>query len=308
MLYRKEQIVNTGSVTIDPLSWPGFPGKGIQADVLRLDKIHPVISGNKWFKLKYYLSDAMVQKKQTIISFGGAYSNHIVATACAAKEAGFASVGIIRGEPSTDPSPALQTAAAYGMQLQFIDRIAYRHKTEPAFLDTLSEKFPSPYIIPEGGSGEAGIKGSEEILGLTEKNRYSHVFCAIGTGTMFLGLVNAIVPGQHVHGICVLKGMRNLPDELGKRLADPLKINQCTIHNEYHFGGYARKNAELIHFMNQLYAKTGIPTDFVYTAKLFYAVIDLAGKDELKPGSKLLIIHSGGLQGNRSLPAGTLNF
>jgi 1-aminocyclopropane-1-carboxylate deaminase/D-cysteine desulfhydrase-like pyridoxal-dependent ACC family enzyme len=125
---------------------------------------------------------------------------------------------------------------------------------------------------------------------------------------MYLGLVSAASHHQYVHGICVLKGIPNLLEELGRRLDDQLKINQCRIHDEYHFGGYAKKNTELIHFMNELYAKTGIPTDFVYTAKLFYAVTDLVGKNELPPGSKLLVIHSGGLQGNRSLPAGTLNF
>jgi 1-aminocyclopropane-1-carboxylate deaminase/D-cysteine desulfhydrase-like pyridoxal-dependent ACC family enzyme len=254
------------------------------------------------------LFDAAEKKSQTLISFGGAYSNHIVATACAAKEAGFASVGIIRGEPAIHPSPALQTATDCGMHLQFISRSAYKRKTEPDFLMSLSEKFPSPYIIPEGGSGKAGVKGSEEILEFIEKDRYSHILCAIGTGTMWLGLANAAKLQQYVHGICVLKGMPDLLGEFGEQLNNPQKTDYCRIHYEYHFGGYAKKNQELIHFMNKLYKKTGIATDFVYTAKLFYAVTDLVSKNYFPTGSRLLLIHSGGLQGNRSLPAGTLNF
>ncbi len=288
-------IVDTGLADIEPVPLPVFPEKGIEADTLRLDRIHPVISGNKWFKLKYYLLDAAAGKSKTLISFGGAYSNHIVALACAAKQCGFESVGIIRGEASGRPSPTLQAAAGYGMQLRFMSRAEYREKTQ--WLHELSIKFPSSHIIPEGGAGEAGIKGSEEILALADQSKYSHIFCAMGTGTMCLGLARAASAQQYVHGICVLKGFQEFQDAARLR-----------IHHDYHFGGYAKKTPELIHFMNQLHRQTGIPTDFVYTGKLFYAVADLAGRDYFPAGSRLLLIHSGGLQGNRSLPKGMLDF
>ena len=301
-------IVNTDLATISPLQLPLFLKKGIRADVLRLDKIHPVISGNKWFKLAGYLQHAIDQQCSTLLTFGGAYSNHIVATACAAQAAGFASVGIIRGEEADRSSPTLADARSFGMQLEFISRADYRQKQDPAFLEQLLKKHPGACMIPEGGAGPPGIRGSGAMLQLFHPNEYSHLYCAVGTGTTFLGLAGAAGPVTAVEGICVLKAAEGLSGELMKRIKEQGTGPGCRLHQQYHFGGYARKNTELFRFMNQFYEETGIPTDFVYTAKLFYSVIDLAEKEKIAPGSHLLIIHSGGLQGNRSLPPGTLLF
>ncbi|HLK28090.1 MAG TPA: pyridoxal-phosphate dependent enzyme [Puia sp.] len=300
-------MVNLNAAIIEKLPLPKLAKKSILVDVLRLDKIHNVISGNKWFKLKYYLQEALNNRYENILTFGGAYSNHIIATACAAKMLGLKSIGVIRGEESAALSHTLKEARSFDMQLEFVSREEYKNKAEPSFLNNLHEKFPGCYIIPEGGEGALGVKGSAEILTILQTNDYSHIFCAIGTGTMFAGIVNSSLQTQNVIGVCVLKGMKNIPNEISSFIA-PDKKNNFEVNHDYHFGGYAKKNNELIKFMKVLYEQTDIPSDFVYTGKLFYAVNDLIEKKYFPDGSKLLIIHSGGLQGNLSLPEGTLIF
>jgi 1-aminocyclopropane-1-carboxylate deaminase len=303
-----EQMLHTKTILPEHLELAEFRDKKIELDVLRLDKIHPVISGNKWFKLKNYLVDAIENKYETILSFGGAYSNHIVATACAAKLAGLRSIGIIRGDRPVQLSHTLQTAEQYGMRLLFVNRAEYKRKDAPDFLNSVLDQFPGSYIIPEGGSGILGRKGSEEILQLTDKNRYDHIFCAVGTGTMFIGLANASPTQQYISGISVLKGVPGAWEKDIQPFIQAEKRNYCKIHDDYHFGGYAKKTPELIRFMNWLHDQSGIPTDFVYTSKLFYAMMDLTRKNYFSSGTKILLIHSGGLQGNLSLAPGTLNF
>jgi 1-aminocyclopropane-1-carboxylate deaminase len=268
---------------IQPVVLPELEQHHVQMDVLRLDQIHPVISGNKWFKLKEWLQLAKVSGRQGLITFGGAWSNHIIATAFAAREAGLSAIGVIRGQRPDHPSPTLIGAQTYGMQLEFISREQYKQKEDPAFLAALSAQYPDAIIIPEGGAGDPGIRGSMDILRAIDSSHYSHILCAVGTGTTYKGLSAAAAPGQQVTGVSVL--------------APP-----------YHFGGYARHTPELLDFINSFYAATGIPSDFVYTGKLFYAVLDMVRKGLFAPNSRLLVIHSGGLQGNQGLPTGVLHF
>jgi len=303
-----DQPVNPDNVTIDPLNLPSFPEKKLKAEVLRLDKIHPEISGNKWFKLKYYLAEGRNARKKILISFGGPYSNHIVALACAAHNHGFASVGFIRGERPAILSPTLLTAIKYGMELEFLPRHIYQDKNKAEFLASLHSKFRDALIIPEGGSGDAGVHGAEEILSLTDKSVFTHICCAVGTGTTLAGLANASEPQQQITGISVLKGTRGLEPLDACLIKDQKKSGRIRIIHDYHFGGYARETSELLDFMNALYAASGVPTDFVYTGKLFYAIEDLARQSYFPEGSRMLIIHSGGLQGNISLPGGRLQF
>ncbi|HTS46083.1 MAG TPA: pyridoxal-phosphate dependent enzyme [Puia sp.] len=303
-----ERILHTKTILIDRLDLPECRDKRIEVDVLRLDMIHPVISGNKWFKLKYYLKEAIEKNHKTILSFGGAYSNHIVATACAAKMEGLHSIGIIRGEKPAELSQTLQTAQQYGMEFLFLSRAEYKRKSSADFHALLPDRFQGSYIIPEGGSGILGIKGSEEILSLAGGTRYEHIFCATGTGTTLIGLANASSAQQYISGISVLKGTAGAWQKDIQPLIHPEKRDYCKMYHNYHFGGYAKKAPELIHFMNWLYDQSSIPSDFVYTAKLFYAVIDLVRKNYFATGTKILLIHSGGLQGNLSLAPGTLNF
>ena len=290
------------NITPDKISLPLFIEKNVEVAVLRLDKIHPVISGNKWFKLRYYLEEAKQQEKKTIITFGGAWSNHIVATAAACKINGFNSVGIIRGEETEKLSPTLIASKQMGMRHIFINREDYLRKKIPEELD--GGKY---YFINEGGYGIKGAEGAGTILDYCKNESYSHICCAAGTGTMMAGLVNSVLPFQKVIGISVLKNNFDLEENIKFLLNDKHEKNSRIIH-DYHFGGYAKYKPKLVNFMNEFYSQTTIPSDFVYTAKLFYAVNDLIKNNFFPAGSRLLVIHSGGLQGNTSLVEGALIF
>lgn len=302
---------------IQPLSgFSEITAADLAIDVLRLDTIHPVVSGNKWFKLKGHLQIARERSASSLLTFGGAWSNHIIATAYAAQQAGIPAIGIIRGERPPVLSATLEAAAGYGMQLEFVSRKTYasltaapNHNPSPDpsnFFHNLAERYPGVYIIPEGGAGEPGIHASEYILREIPAARYSHILCALGTGTMALGLARAAAPGQEVIGIPILKGI-NDPSVLA-RFNDGSPQPRLRLIPHYHFGGYARHPPELLDFMNRFYRETGIPSDIVYTGKLFYATLDLVRKQLFPTRSRLLIIHSGGLQGNQSLPQGRLDF
>ncbi len=298
-----ENIINLSAANTQRIHLPEPDTRNIVLDVLRLDKIDPVISGNKWFKLKYYLQEAIQHPQKPLLTFGGAWSNHIVATAAAANKTSLKSIGIIRGERPAILSGALLSAADLGMQLVFKSRQEYNQKKDPAFIKKLMEEYGDPLIIPEGGAGEPGIKGAAEIGALADISQYTHLICAVGTGTLLRGLIAGSLPGQQIIGIPVLKGF-------GNQLPAIVTGQQPRVHilPDYHFGGYAKKDELLLAFMNQLYAETGMPTDFVYTGKLFFSIIDLIKKGYFPNNSRLLAIHSGGLQGNNSLLPGTLIF
>jgi len=293
------------SITVDEIDLPAIREKNIRVSVLRLDKIHPVISGNKWFKLKYYLEEARDQQKNHIVTFGGAYSNHIIATAAAGKLYGLRTSGIIRGEQPQKLSHTLLLAKEYGMQLIFTNREEYRNKKIPKEIRGSSDNI---YLINEGGYGRLGVKGAAEILDQCKKENFSHFACAVGTSTMMAGLVQASLPYQETIGIAVLKGAAGLKQELFDLLLPGERNKKSQLVPDHHFGGYAKHKRELINFMNEFYKKTSIPTDFVYTGKLFYAILDMIRKNLFPKNSNILIVHSGGLQGNFSLPKRTLIF
>lgn len=296
-----EDIVNMANVhtqTIDTSAWKGSAA----VDVLRLDLLHPVISGNKWFKLKYYLQDAKEKGYEEIVTYGGAWSNHIAATAYACRQFGCKSIGIIRGEEPSAYSATLQQAKAMGMQLRFVSRSDYKNKA------AIDKQFKHAYIIPEGGYGMLGAKGAAEILQCCmEPEKYSHIVCAAGTGTMMAGLIQAASHHQQVMGINVLKG-NNPMKEISALLNDEDKTKQFKIYQQFHFGGYAKHPAELTEFMKLVWYKHQLPTDIVYTSKTFFGLQQLIADNTIPPGSRVLMIHSGGLQGNASLPAGALPF
>lgn len=270
---------------ITPLSHEGY-----RISVLRLDLLHPEISGNKWFKLKYNLQEARAQGKTAILTFGGAFSNHIAATAAACRQEGFQSIGIIRGEESAQHNATLDRAKRSGMQLLFVSREDYRKKEEAPYLQSLGERFPEAFIIPEGGDNALGQQGCEDILSEATRH-FTHVFCAYGTGTTFRGIAKSLKPQQHLTGVHVLKyeAISDLP--------------QTTINNAYHFGGYARHTQELLSFKTWFENQFGIALDYVYTAKLCYAVFDLVRQGKLQKEENILMVHSGGLQGNAGYEA-----
>jgi 1-aminocyclopropane-1-carboxylate deaminase len=269
----------------------------VQVNILRLDCIHPVVSGNKWFKLQYYLQQAIQEKKKGILTFGGGWSNHLVACAWACRQANLQCIGVVRGEQQA-LSPALQDAVDYNMQLLFASRTGYRN--EAGMIQEMAQSYPDYIIVPQGGQGELGVEGAATILQLTSVNNYSHMVCAAGTGTMLAGLVKSSLPGQQVIGISSLK-----VDAQHNSITDFVRQQtgrtNFTVSGDYHFGGYARHNDILIQFMNAFYSRHQVPTDFVYTGKLLYGVWDLVAKNYFPHDSRLLVIHSGGLQGNRSI-------
>ncbi len=259
--------------------------KGIELDVLRLDKIHQSISGNKWFKLKYNLEQAELQNKKTILTFGGAFSNHVAATAAACLEFGFKSVGVIRGDTLSLNNATLSQAKKNGMHLHLVSRDEYKKKQDELYLKELELLYPNSYIIPEGGDNELGQKGCEDIL-TPLKTNYSYIYCAYGTGTTFSGIAKSLNSNQKIIGINVLKYQAIT------------KLKNAHINNDYHFGGYAKYTKELFDFKNWFEAKYYIPLDYVYTTKVFFAVFNLIDKQIITNECKPLMIHTGGLQGN----------
>ena len=276
----------------------------VSASVLRLDMVHPVVSGNKWYKLKEYLKEAKELGKTAIVTFGGAFSNHIVATAAACNLFGFQSVGVIRGERPKVLSETLQDAINYGMHLIFLSREDYNSRSVPQELFN-SYNPEQLYFINEGGYGRLGMQGAASIFDEIETREFTHILMAVGTGTTLAGLLQASRNDQQLTGISVMKNNLSLASAVEQLV--PERQNFQILHN-YHFGGYAKRTPELLDFMNQWFQRTGIPSDFVYTGKLFFAFNQLISDNFFPLHARILLIHSGGLQGNRSLPEGSLVF
>ncbi|HWB25485.1 MAG TPA: pyridoxal-phosphate dependent enzyme [Chitinophagaceae bacterium] len=297
-----QNILDFNNVSTQPVRAHWLPA-AITLNVLRLDKIHPIVSGNKWFKLKYYLEEAKQTGFKTVATFGGAYSNHIIAAAFACKASGFSSIGIIRGERPPVLSSTLQYAAGYGMQLQFVSRQSFNNK------ENIKSQFPGVYWIDEGGYGLQGMCGAGEIMQLVDDaEKYSHIVCAVGTGTMFAGIVRSAAAGQRVIGVSVLKNNFSIFNEVQALLDKQIIKADFDIVHGYHFGGYAKHPPALIDFMHLVWNTVNLPTDIVYTAKTLYAIQQLALQNTIPVGNRVLMIHSGGLQGNTSLQKGVLPF
>lgn len=266
----------------------------ISVFIRREDLIHPCISGNKLRKLKYNLAQAKAENQNTLLTFGGAFSNHIAATAFAGNEQGFKTIGIIRGDELDNKisvNPTLKFAQECGMQFKFISREDYRHKTEDYFLENLKTEFGDFYLIPEGGTNEFAIKGCQEILTDTD-SEYDFICCAVGTGGTISGLINSVLPHQKVLGFPALKG-----DFLKEEIRKFAFNENWELITDYHFGGYGKVNPELIAFINQFYVKNQIPLDPIYTGKMVFGVMDLIEKNYFPDNSRILLIHTGGIQG-----------
>lgn len=305
---------------IDKLNDELFLQKWVSVSVLRLDKIHPVVSGNKLFKLHYFLQEAIHSKHptgsgpqghvsgKTILSFGGAYSNHLVATAFACKALHLKSIGIVRGEQPAQLSSTLLQCINEGMQLKFISRQAYAKKENAGFISALQNEFGNCIIVPEGGYHPLGAKGAALIMDMINKNNYTHICTATGTATTLAGLLMASGPEQTIVSIPVLKGITDINERI-KYLTNLKTVpGNLQILPDYHFGGYAKSTGALIEFINDCWQQYNLPLDFVYTAKMLYGVIDSIKNNHFAKGSKILCLHTGGLQGNKSLPLNTLLF
>lgn len=271
---------------------------GITLDIRREDLLHPLISGNKFRKLKYNLIKAKEEGHDTLLTLGGAYSNHIAATARAGKEYGFHTIGIIRGaelQSGYMANPTLQRAVKDGMRLKFISRQEYREKHSAGFLQNLIREYGRFYLLPEGGTNNLAVKGCEEIL--TEgDSTYDFICCCVGTGGTLAGIVNSSHAGQTVIGFPALKG-----DFLKKDICSFARKGNWQLEAAYHFGGYAKINETLVAFINSFHLATGIPLDPVYTGKMFYGILDMVKKEKFSKGTRVLAIHSGGLQGTEGM-------
>lgn len=253
--------------------------------------IHPFISGNKWRKLKYTLENARNQGKDHLITFGGAYSNHLVATACAAAKFGFRSTGFVRGEQVSNPS--LMLCKLFGMELHFISRERYRGKQE--VYNSFFGKLSNTYFIDEGGASNEAVEGCAELVRELSQP-FDHIFCAAGTGTTAAGILKGIYefsPGTALHMVPVLKNGAFIKDEVSRYVA----ATNLHLHTDYHFGGYARTTPELLNFISKFAARTGILLDQVYTGKMAFAAYQLISENAFAEGSKILLVHTGGLLG-----------
>ncbi|MEK0441608.1 MAG: hypothetical protein RL403_586 [Bacteroidota bacterium] len=287
------------SIPCDLISHPLLEQKRVALQVLRLDQVHPEVSGNKFYKLQYNLQEALRQNHHQVLTFGGAYSNHIYATAAAGREVGLDSVGIIRGELLDVQNPTLAFARAAGMSLLGISREHYREKNNPTFLETLRKQFGDFYLIPEGGTNTLAIQGTREILTAFHSS-FSHVLTPIGTGGTFAGIAASLLPHQHLLGISTLKG-EGIREEISNLLkAEEIQCKgSLEIVTQYHQGGYAKWTRELIDFIHWFWNEFGIPLDPIYTGKMAFACWDLLQQNYFPLGSRILLIHTGGLQGNR---------
>lgn len=274
--------------------------KAVELYLKREDKIHPFVSGNKYRKLKYNLLEAKKNGIDTLLTFGGAFSNHIAAVASSGNALGFKTIGIVRGEElenKVSENSTLNFAKHNGMQFKFVSRELYRNKTSESFLNDLKEIYGDFYLIPEGGTNKLAVKGCEEILTVEDKT-FDYICCAVGTGGTISGLINCSKPSQQVLGFPALKG-----DFLKEDISKFATQTNWELITDYHFGGYAKINKELVAFINQFKIENEVSLDPVYTGKMLFGIIDLINKNYFPKGSKILAIHTGGLQGIEGMNA-----
>ena len=265
---------------------PNLSSKKIRLLVQHENLNNPNNLGNKWWKLRHNFQQAINQNESTILTFGGAFSNHIAATAYACKILGLKSIGIIRGEYNGNYNPTLLKAKNDGMQLKFVDRETYRNKSN---IDWKSV-YGSSYIIPEGGTNELAVKSCQEMLSY---NDFDILCVPVGTGGTLSGLIRSLRPTQFALGFSALKGGSFLTTEVKKYV----KTSNWSIKDDYHFGGYAKLKRELVTFMNQFKSNFSIQLDPIYTAKMFYGIFDMINNDMFISNTTILAIHTGGLQG-----------
>lgn len=271
---------------------PLLSEKGIQLAFKREELLFPGISGNKYRKLKYNIQAAKAAKQHTLLTFGGAFSNHIAAVAYAGAVNGFKTIGVIRGEElaSLPLNPTLEKAKSHGMSFHFVTREAYREKHRPQFVAKLQETFGHFYLIPEGGTNALAVKGCTEILHELD-TKFTHISVAVGTGGTLSGLAEAAFDHQEILGFPALKGAF-----LQKDICNFTQQNNWSLFESYHFGGYAKVTPTLVHFANKFNMDTGIVLDPIYTAKMVFGVMDLIENDYFESGAHILMIHTGGLQ------------
>ena len=287
---------------IVPLHLPLSAGGSMRCDVLRLDQVHPFVSGNKWYKLKHHLSAARKAGKNELLSFGGAFSNHLHALAYAGHRCGFATRALVRGEPVGELSPTLQDCKAWGMQIEWVSRQRYPEISISEARAQIAEQYGNAWVIPEGGGGSDGVAGVKELfLSLTNAApfSYDYIVCPVGSGTTLAGIVSANVPGVKCIGVSALKANYELEQRVLQMLPPSGAHSVWQICHDYHFGGFAKLNARLRDFISMVHAETGLLLDPVYTGKMFFGIAEWCHQGRLSADAKVLMVHTGGLQGWR---------
>jgi 1-aminocyclopropane-1-carboxylate deaminase len=277
--------------------WPGAENYSIT--VKRDDLLHPMISGNKWRKLKYALINIQQQNIKHVVSFGGGFSNHLHALGYCCHKMDIHLTAIVRGDYSANLSPMLRDLISWGHEVNYVDRLTYGRRDDAENLSSLSKKYPDAIIIPEGGSQHLALKGVGEIISELSQN-YDYILAPVGSGGTLAGLIHAADKKTKILGVGVLKGEGYLEDLVVKLLPQATQSRQnWQINHQYHFGGYAKASEQLIEFCDNFYAQTNIDIEPVYSAKLFFALRDLITQQVFPAGSKILALHTGGLQGAR---------
>ncbi len=274
----------------------------VELDCLRLDQMHPFVSGNKWFKLKHHLEAALSHGKHELLSFGGAYSNHLHALAYAGQQCGLKTRALVRGEAPKELSPTLQDCKKWGMQIEWVSREDYSALAGLQARDSLVETYPDAWVIPEGGEGEEGVAGVRDLF--TELSdsgdfKYDYICCPVGSGTTLAGIVAADIPEVRCIGFSALKGAHDLESRVENLLAGSPSRTSWQICHEYHFGGFAKMNPRLRDFISSIHTQTELMLDPVYTGKTLFGLMEWLHQGRLPAQSKVLFVHTGGLQGWR---------
>lgn len=296
-----QKIINEKGAIIQQVIMPD-ENTDIKVFIKREDLLHAEISGNKWRKLKYNLIYAKENNYDTLLTFGGAYSNHIYAVASAGKNFGFNTIGIIRGEEHLPLNPTLQFAVNCGMKLHYLNRTTYKNRDDENFRNKLAVAFGNPYVVPEGGTNLLAMRGVEEMTAEINFD-FDYICVANGTGGTIAGIISYLKGSKYVLGFPSLKGgefLYSVINNLVKNYTGYV-FNNYKLITDYHFGGYAKINYELISFINKFLEINNITLDPIYTGKMFYGINSLIKNNYFKKGTKILAIHTGGLQGNAGM-------
>ena len=283
---------------LHPIDLPEFKKANVEVLVKRDDLIHPEISGNKLRKLKYNIEHMIEIDRKGILTFGGAYSNHLLATAALCNKNKIPSIGIVRGdELGPSSNNILKRCTELNMELLFVSRNEYKKREDTDYIEKIQRTHSDYWVVPEGGSNQYGVKGCKEIMKETP-NDFDGVFLAQGTTTTSCGILLSLPKNTRLHAVPVLKGFDSL-GEMKKRTGNDRTWNeiknQIEIHSEYHFGGYGKYTKDLLEFIRKIYRETNLPLDPVYTGKAFYALFDNVINGKLN-NKRILFIHTGGLK------------
>ena len=287
---------------IQPLELEVANERLLSVDVLRLDKIHPFVSGNKWYKLKYHLMEALEAGKSEVISFGGMHSNHLHALAYTGKELGLKTIGFVRGHSDQDLSPTLIDCQKWGMDIHWLNRDEYRKLASRATSEDFEGEFPNAWVVPEGGAGRQGTLGIEALFNSlfhAGKINYDVIACPVGSGATLAGLAQSKIGRAQCLGFSALKGARDLEQRIERQLMGAQHVNPWRICHLYHFGGFARVNKRLTDFISTIYERQNLLLDPIYTGKMMYGLAEYVHQGRIQAGSKVLMVHTGGLQGWR---------